>query len=272
MRDIALVILVFGSVVVAIRKPAYGMLLFVAFGIINPSSFAWGFGRSIPVAMIMAVATLAGYVVSPEPKRFPRQREVWMLLGLWFLFVVSTAFAYFPYNFYFSDTALSEFILVSKILVMVYLSMALLNTKERVQLLIKVVALSIGFFAIKGGVFGILSGGSQLVYGPEGSFLYANNSIGLALAMNVPLLYYLIQLESKPWMRWLQSKGIEVRHAYEVSARRIGEVIHGVKVLNSDHLRPADGTPLVVDGPSSKYSRRARIVGFTRGNSTNRKA
>ena len=203
MRDIALVILVFGSVVVAIRKPAYGMLLFVAFGIINPSSFAWGFGRSIPVAMIMAAATLAGFVVSPEPKRFPRQREVWMLLGIWFLFVVSTAFAYFPYRYWLSDTALAQLILVSKILVMVYLSMALLNTKERVQLLVKVVALSIGFFAIKGGVFGILTGGSQLVWGPEGSFLYANNAIGLALAMNVPLLYYLIQLESKPWIRWL---------------------------------------------------------------------
>ena len=50
----------------------------------------------------------------------------------------------------------------------------------------------------------------------------------------------------KPWMRWLQSHGIEVRHAYEVSARRIGEVIHGVKVLNSDQLRPTDGTPLLI--------------------------
>lgn len=203
MRDIALVILVFGSVVVAIRKPAYGMLLFVAFGILNPSSFTWGFGRSIPVAMIMAVATLAGYVVSPEPRRFPQQREVWMLLGLWFFFVVSTVFAYFPHRGWVSDAAVTQLIDVSKIFAMVYLSMALLNKVELVQLLMKVVALSIGFFAMKGGIWGILIGGSQIVYGPESSFLFSNNAIGLAMAMNVPLLYYLIQLESKLWVRWL---------------------------------------------------------------------
>jgi probable O-glycosylation ligase (exosortase A-associated) len=42
-----------------------------------------------------------------------------------------------------------------------------------------------------------------LVYGPEGSFLEANNSIGLALAMNVPLLYFLFRTETKTWLRAL---------------------------------------------------------------------
>lgn len=203
MRDIALVILVFGSAVVAFKKPAYGMLLFVAFGIINPQGFTWGFGRSFPIAMIMAIATLVGYVLSQEPKRFPQQREVWMLLGLWFLFVVSTVFAYLPYRGWTSDAALAQLIYITKVFVMVYLSMSLLCTNERIQLLMKVVALSIGILAVKGGLFGILSGGSQLVWGPPGSFLYANNAIGLAMAMNVPLLYYLGQIESNIWIRQL---------------------------------------------------------------------
>ncbi|MGB0911178.1 MAG: putative O-glycosylation ligase, exosortase A system-associated, partial [Nitrospirales bacterium] len=200
MRDIFLVILVLASAGVAVRKPVYGMLLFVAFGIINPQGFTWGFGRSFPIAMIMAGATVFGYLVSPEPKRFPKQREVWMLLGVWFFFVVSTVVAYVPYMGGTSDDALAQLITVSKILVMVYLSMSILNTKERVQLLLKVVALSIGLLAVKGGLFGIVSGGSEIVWGPPGSFLYANNAIGLAMAMNVPLLYYLIQSESNRWL------------------------------------------------------------------------
>ena len=201
MRDVALVFLVIGSLFVALKKPAYGMLLFVAFGIISPQGFAWSFGRSIPVSMIMSIATLVGYLVSPEPKRFPQQREVWILLGLWFLFVVSTAFAYVPHRGWASDAALEKLIHVSKILIMIFLSMSLLYTKERVQLLMKTIALTIGLLAIKGGLFGILTRGSELVWGPEGSFLYANNAIGLAMAMNVPLLYYLIQAESNPWIR-----------------------------------------------------------------------
>ena len=40
-----------------------------------------------------------------------------------------------------------------------------------------------------------------MILGPEGSFLEANNSIGLALAMNVPLLYYLSRTEARPWLR-----------------------------------------------------------------------
>ncbi|GJL54364.1 MAG: membrane protein [Nitrospirales bacterium] len=201
MRDIALVILVLGSAALAIRRPVYGMLLFVAFGIINPQGFTWGFGRSFPIAMIMAVATIIGYVLSPEPKRFPRQREVWMLLGLWGLFVVSTAVAYVPHRGWMSDAALTQFTHVSKIFVMIFLSMSIFYSAERVQMLMKVVALSIGLLAVKGGVFAILSGGNELVWGPEGSFLYANNAIGLAMAMNVPLLYYLIQLEPRSWLR-----------------------------------------------------------------------
>ncbi len=203
MRDIALVILVLGSAVVALRKPAYGMLLFVAFGIINPQGFTWGFGRTFPIAMIMAVATLVGWFISPEPKRFPHQREVWMLLGLWLFFVVSTAFAYIPYREWISDAALAQLIYISKIFLMIFLSMSLLGTKERMQLLMKVVALSIGILSVKGGLFGILTGGSQIVWGPPGSFLYANNAIGLAMAMNVPFLYYLSQIESNAWICWV---------------------------------------------------------------------
>lgn len=179
------------------------MLLFVAFGILSPQGFTWNFGRSLPVSMIMASATLVGYLVSPEPKQFPRQREVWMLLGLWLLFMVSTAVAYVPHRGWASDAALEKLIHVSKIFVMIFLSMSILYTAERVQLLMKAIALSIGLLAMKGGFFGIITGGSQLVWGPEGSFLYANNAIGLAMAINVPLLYYLIQVESSRWLRRL---------------------------------------------------------------------
>lgn len=50
----------------------------------------------------------------------------------------------------------------------------------------------------------------------------------------------------KPWLRWLQSKEITVRNAYEVNERKIGDVIHGVPVSHGNDLLPNDGTPLVV--------------------------
>lgn len=50
----------------------------------------------------------------------------------------------------------------------------------------------------------------------------------------------------KPWMRWLQSKDVTVRRAYDISPKRIGKQIHGVRVDNPDDAPGADGTPLVV--------------------------
>ena len=201
MRDIALVLIVLAGAAVALRKPVYGMLIFVAFGIINPQSFTWGFGRSFPLAQITAIATIVGYFISPEQKRFPRQREVWMLFGVWIFFAISTADAVIPDRGWVSNLAWNRFIYVSKILMMIVLSLSILYTKERIQLLMKVISLSIGLFAAKGGAWSILTGFSELVYGPAKTFLHANNSIGLAMAMNVPLLFYLIKVESNPWLR-----------------------------------------------------------------------
>ncbi len=201
MRDVALVILVLAGAVVAFRRPVYGMLIFVGFGIVNPQAFTWGFGQTFPLAQITALATIAGYVLSNEPKRFPHQRETWMLLALWLFYCISTADAVFPDRGWISTEALARFKYVSKILLMIGLSMSILYTKERIQLLMKVIALCIGLFALKGGLWSLATGFQFIVWGPPRTFLHANNSIGLAMAMNVPLLFYLIKVESNVWLR-----------------------------------------------------------------------
>jgi putative inorganic carbon (hco3(-)) transporter len=195
MRDILLILLVSGGSFVALFRPVFGMLLFVFLGIINPHSMTWGIAQTIPFSQIAGSCTLLGFVLSSESKRFPPQREVSLIFALWAVFGITTAFAIH------SADAIPKLILVSKILIVVILSTIIINSKERVYLLLKVIALSIGFFAAKGGIFSVLSGGSEIVYGPEHSFLAANNSIGLAMAMNVPLLVYLAKVERRSSLR-----------------------------------------------------------------------
>lgn len=50
----------------------------------------------------------------------------------------------------------------------------------------------------------------------------------------------------KPWLRWLQSLDVRVRHAYDMSPRKQGKHIHGVAVEHPSCLRQADGTPLLI--------------------------
>src|SRR5207249_4450569 len=145
----------------------------------------------------IAVATIVGYFISSEPKRLPRQVEAYLLVALWAVFAMSTVTAVYP------DEAYTTLTHVSKILLMTFLAMALVNTRERLLQFVRVVALSVGFLGLKGGLFAIANGGQAMVSGPAKSYLEANNAIGLVLAMNLPLLFHLRRMESNRWLRRL---------------------------------------------------------------------
>lgn len=197
MRDFLLIAVVGSCSLLALGRPVLGILLFICLSLAGPQSMTWGIARTLPLGQLAALGTIGGYVFWSETKRFPRQRELLLLLALWGIFGLSTLFAMYP------DKAVERLIYVSKIFLMVCLSMSLINTDRRLHLLVRVIALSLGFYGLKSGIFVVSSGGNFMVWGPERTFLEANNAIGLALAMNVPLLFYLLKIETHPWLRRL---------------------------------------------------------------------
>jgi probable O-glycosylation ligase (exosortase A-associated) len=194
-RDIILIAIVAGCSITAIVRPVVGMLCFVWLGYLNPHGMAWGAARTLPLSQFAAIGTLIGYVFSKEGKRIPMARESVLLLALWFMFCLSTYFAIYHY------TARESLIDFSKMLLMVFLCTALIKENNRLLFLVRVISLSLGFFAIKGGVFAIRTGGQFEVFGPHNSWLTANNSIGLALSVNIPILYYMMEIDTNKWCR-----------------------------------------------------------------------
>jgi probable O-glycosylation ligase (exosortase A-associated) len=63
------------------------------------------------------------------------------------------------------------------------------------------IALSLGFYGIKGGIFTIAKGGVHRVQGPTGTFIGKNNEMALALVMTVPLIAYLRTQEKRHWLK-----------------------------------------------------------------------
>jgi len=57
----------------------------------------------------------------------------------------------------------------------------------------------VGFVAVKGAVFGVLTGGRYMVWGPPDSFLADNNALGLATVMVLPICFQLRELTRKKW-------------------------------------------------------------------------
>ena len=197
MRDILLIAGVLGCAVIALRNPVFGILTYLCFSLTNPASFTWGIGHSFPLGAVMAGATIVGLLLWREPRRIPRQRELWLFLALWETYGWSTIFAVYP------DFAIDRFEHISKILMMVVVSMILINTENRIYQLVRVIGLSIGVYALGAGIFAIATGFQFMVWGPEDSFLESNNSIGMAFALNAPILYYLAKMENRKWLRFV---------------------------------------------------------------------
>jgi probable O-glycosylation ligase (exosortase A-associated) len=195
MRDIAVTLAVFGSLPFILARPWIGILVWTWLGFMNPHRLAWGFSVDLPFAMIVALTTLVGMFFSHEPKRLSRQPEMFLMLAFlaWMLLTTLNAF--------YRSLAWEQFDKVLKVFFMIFVASMLINTKQRLVALVTVIALSIGFFGVKGGIFTILTGGAFHVRGPERSFIGGNNEIGLALCMTVPLLYYLRQIAPHPMLR-----------------------------------------------------------------------
>lgn len=193
-RDVLVTIATLFFVTKALRNPLVGMLAYIGYGLISPQGLTWYFASAFPHSLAIGVATIIGFISWSRPTKFPHCWETVMLGVLWLWFFITTVFSYDQ------DAAWAKFETVSKTLFMVFLALAIFQSRADVQLLLKVIALCIGFYAVKGTVFFVLTGGSGTVEGVPGGFLFANNSMGLALAMNVPLLVYLLKVEDNKWV------------------------------------------------------------------------
>ncbi|MBS0554142.1 MAG: putative O-glycosylation ligase, exosortase A system-associated [Proteobacteria bacterium] len=195
MRDIAVTLAVFSVLPFVFKRPWIGVLLWTWLSIMNPHRMAWGFSTSFPFAMIVALVTLLSFLFSRESKRIPWEREsITLLLFVCWMFITTTFAIY-------QELAWLQFEKVIKIQLMTFVALMLINTPERVKYFVAVTALSLGFYGVKGGIFTIMKGGANRVQGPPGTFIEGNNEIGLAMAVAVPLLYFLARNVTHRWLK-----------------------------------------------------------------------
>jgi probable O-glycosylation ligase (exosortase A-associated) len=196
MRDLFVTLVVFGSLPYILSKPYVGIYMWSWLGYMNPQRLSWGFAYTFPFSLIVGIVTLVALAFSREPKKVPWTREsiVLLLLILWML--VTTIFALH------TDLAWLQMEKVAKIQLMIFLTMVLINNREKIERLVLVIALSLGFYGVKGGIFTVIHGGVYRVQGPYGTFIGGNNEMALALIMTIPLIWFLYLNAQKKWQRY----------------------------------------------------------------------
>ncbi|MXS85790.1 putative O-glycosylation ligase, exosortase A system-associated [Nitrosomonas sp. HPC101] len=195
MRDLFVTAVIFGALPFALKYPHIGIYLWSWISYMNPHRLAWGFAYNFPFAAFVAVAVFISLVFSREKiTYFWSPILSWLvLLNIWFL--ITTFFSLQP------DDSWVQWEKVFKIQLFTFLTVWIINDRRKLHFLVWVIALSVGFYGIKGGIFTLTGGGSSHVLGPSGGFISGNTEIGLAMVMILPLIWYLYLNTIHLWAR-----------------------------------------------------------------------
>lgn len=196
MRDIALALFIFGTLPFILKRPYIGLLVWSWLGYMNPHRLCYGFAISFPWVQLVAVVTIFSFLLSNERKRFPWSPTSALLVTFLLWTGLTTIFAVVP------DVAWEKWQEFTKIMVMVFVTLILINSRKRMHGLVWIIAVSLGYYGFKGGTFTILGGGVNHVFGPSGSFIEDNNALALALCMTLPLMRYLQLHSSRKFVRF----------------------------------------------------------------------
>ena len=195
MRDLFVTAVIFGLLPFIFRRPWIGILVWSWLAYMNPHRLAWGFAYDFPFSMVVGLVTIAAFLFSKEKKEMVWTRETGLLLIFVGWMLITTLFALYPHF------AWEQWDKVWKIQLMIFLTVLLINDRYKLHWLVWVIALSLGFYGIKGGIFTIVNGGVFRVQGPGGTFIAGNNEMALALVMVIPLIRYLHLQAKRQWLR-----------------------------------------------------------------------
>src|SRR5471032_3317960 len=177
--------LVFAIVIVLVLKtfkaPMIGVLTFAWLSLMNPHRLTYGAAYDFPFAAIISAVTLFSLLTSKEPRRFPMV-PITITLMLFMAWMTATSLVALE-----PDLVWTEWNRVFKTFFMAFIAMFAIKSKKDIVAMAWVVGLSLAFYGVKGGIFTIVSGGSNHVYGPDGSYISDNNALALALVVRCRL-------------------------------------------------------------------------------------
>lgn len=189
MRDVIVTLLVVIGCFYTLKRPYVGLMLWSWLSYMNPHRLSYGFAYNMPFAQITAL-TLFGSILFTKEKRGIPINSITVSWITFLLFMgLTTHLAYFP------EEAGYYYERVVKIQIVTFLTMVLITDIQKMRHLIWAIALSIGYFSIKGGVFTIASGGGFTVWGPPESMIEGNNELAVATLMSIPLMAYLFHFQ-----------------------------------------------------------------------------
>jgi len=195
LRDFGLLLSLAALAGLALWRPWLGVIGLAFVGYLQPQTYAGEFARHLPVYKALFAATAIGTLFTRDRQWPPRDWRVLVLVGLWLFFLLTTKYAWLPF------AAWPRFVEVSAVLGSTFLILVLVNTREKLYVLIAATALAFGLVSFKGGYWAVINGFADRVYGPPGSQYGDNNHFAVASVMTIPLLVLWLRQSAALWLK-----------------------------------------------------------------------
>ncbi|HEX4890683.1 MAG TPA: DUF5935 domain-containing protein, partial [Alphaproteobacteria bacterium] len=161
------------------------LLIWVWLSTMMPQAEAWGSVLLNYSNFIAGLLTVIAMVFSSDRKFPPLNIFSFLFFFLIALITLSQIFSRNPtLSFY-------KFELGITTLIMAFTIMVMTTNKLKIQALLWVFMLSLGYYGVTRGLYTIASLGGGIVSGPPGTMITDNNHLAVALAMSAPIGYYL---------------------------------------------------------------------------------
>lgn len=194
LRDLLMLALVVVPSIAALRRPWIGAMVWTWLSLMVPHQ-QWAYAAANwPLAAIAGGATLIGIFTTRE-RQWPFFSASLRALLAFVVWICITL----PASMFF-ESSYDLWLRSMKIFFMLFVTVALITDRFKLEVFIWVCAFSIGFYGFKGGLFTLATAGSYRVWGP-GGFIGGNNEIAAALVMTIPLVRYLHLQATNPWMK-----------------------------------------------------------------------
>jgi probable O-glycosylation ligase (exosortase A-associated) len=190
MRDVLLTLFIFSTLPLIFRKPFYGLVMFTWLAYMRAPDLCWGFATALRFSLMVALIMFAGFFLFERKRFYVPDIRNHLLTALTVLVIISVIVNYFMINMAFG--AYEDFV---KIILVSIWTVTIVDSLWKLRVLVWTVALSLGFYGFKGGIFGFLGG--ETYQGP-GGLLLDNNDFSLAMVMNIPFLFFLSMEEKNP--------------------------------------------------------------------------
>jgi probable O-glycosylation ligase (exosortase A-associated) len=196
-RDVVVTLTIVACLPSALLRPFFGLLLFSWLAYMRPQDLCWGFAKQIRFSLLVAVFMYVGWFFL-ETRKFTRWSTPMRWLAAFTLFLTISLLVNERLD---ANRPISKWFDLMKVFVVAFFTCGMVDDRKRLRMILWTITLSLGFYGVKFGLHGILRGG-RILQGPGGMML-DNNDLCLAMAMNLPLLFFMGRTVEVRWRRRL---------------------------------------------------------------------